>query len=73
MVSGASVFAKAAGGPRSYRRGDVERVLRRSGAWTVLGQENIFPAEANLTMSTKRALQRAKALLKNYDVPLKKI
>jgi SulP family sulfate permease len=42
---------------------DVERVLRRSGAWAVLGQENIFPAEANLTMSTKRALQRAKRLL----------
>lgn len=43
---------------------DVERVLRRSGAWEVIGPENIFPAEANLTMSTKRALQRAKALLK---------
>lgn len=43
---------------------DVERVLRRSGAWEIIGPENIFPAEANLTMSTKRALQRAKALLK---------
>src|SRR5690606_35257804 len=43
---------------------DVERVLRRSGAWEVVGAENIFPAEANLTMSTKRALMRAKALLK---------
>jgi SulP family sulfate permease len=43
---------------------DVERVLKRSGAWAVIGPENIFPAEANLTMSTKRALQRAKALLK---------
>ncbi|MBC8010458.1 MAG: SulP family inorganic anion transporter, partial [Burkholderiales bacterium] len=42
---------------------DVERVLRRSGAWRIIGPENIFPAEANLTMSTKRALQRAKALL----------
>lgn len=42
---------------------DVERVLRRSGAWAVIGPENIFPAEANLTMSTKRALQRAKRLL----------
>jgi SulP family sulfate permease len=42
---------------------DVERVLRRSGAWEKLGPENIFPAEANLTMSTKRALQRAKKLL----------
>lgn len=43
---------------------DVERVLRRSAAWEVIGPENIFPAEANLTMSTKKALQRAKALLK---------
>ncbi|MCX6936996.1 MAG: SulP family inorganic anion transporter [Verrucomicrobia bacterium] len=42
---------------------DVEAVLRRSGAWETLGTENIFPAEANLTMSTKRALQRAKRLL----------
>jgi SulP family sulfate permease len=42
---------------------DVERVLRRSGAWKTIGTENIFPAEANLTMSTKRALQRAKKLL----------
>jgi SulP family sulfate permease len=43
---------------------DVERVLRRSGAWQTIGTDNIFPAEANLTMSTKRALLRAKALLK---------
>ena len=42
---------------------DVERVLRRSRAWHVIGPENIFPAEANLTMSTKKALQRAKKLL----------
>ena len=42
---------------------DVERVLRCSGAWETLGADNIFPAEANLTMSTKRALQRAKKLL----------
>ena len=42
---------------------DVERVLRLSGAWNTLGTENIFPAEANLTMSTKKALQRAKKLL----------
>ena len=42
---------------------DVERVLKNSGAWEKIGPENIFPAEANLTMSTKRALQRAKQLL----------
>jgi SulP family sulfate permease len=42
---------------------DVETVLRRSGARRRIGAENIFPAEANLTMSTKRALLRARALL----------
>ena len=42
---------------------DVERVLHASGAWEQLGAENIFPAEANLTMSTKRALLRASHLL----------
>ncbi len=42
---------------------DVERVLRRSGAWNAIGSDNIFPAEANLTMSTKRALLRASHLL----------
>jgi len=42
---------------------DVERVLRRSGAWETIGADNIFPAEANLTMSTKKALHRAKTLL----------
>ncbi len=42
---------------------DVERVLRRSNAWDELGEDNIFPAEANLTMATKRALLRASQLL----------
>lgn len=43
---------------------DVERVLKRSGAWEKLGgADNIFPAEANLTMSTKRALLRASQLI----------
>ena len=42
---------------------DVERVLRKSGARKKIGAENIFPAEANLTMSTKRALLRASQLL----------
>jgi sulfate permease, SulP family len=42
---------------------DVEHVLRRSGALKAIGTENIFPAEANLTMSTKRALLRASHLL----------
>ena len=42
---------------------DVERVLRASLAWDKLGAENIFPAEANLTASTKKALLRASHLL----------
>jgi sulfate permease, SulP family len=47
---------------------DVEHVMRRSGAWTVVGAENIFPAEANLTMSTKRALKRANQLVHQMGV-----
>jgi sulfate permease, SulP family len=46
---------------------DVERVLRSSGAWHRLGADNIFPAEANLTLSTKRALLRATYLLQQRD------
>mgnify|MGYP000875606243 CR=1 FL=1 len=42
---------------------DVERVLRSSGAWERIGADNIFPAEANLTASTKKALLRASHLL----------
>ena len=42
---------------------DVEDVLRASGAYDKFGKENIFPAEANLTASTKKALLRASHLL----------
>ncbi|GAB1488411.1 SulP family inorganic anion transporter [Opitutaceae bacterium] len=42
---------------------DVERVLRASGAYERIGADNVFPAEANLTMSTRRALLRASHLL----------
>lgn len=42
---------------------DVETVLRASGAYDKLGADNIFPAEANLTASTKKALLRASHLL----------
>lgn len=42
---------------------DMDAILHRSGALARLGSENIFPAEANLTMSTKRALKRANQLL----------
>lgn len=46
---------------------EMERVLRRSGADRVIGTDNIFPAEANLTMSTKRALLRAKEIVRQAD------
>jgi SulP family sulfate permease len=42
---------------------DVMKVLKASGALAQIGPENVFPAEANLTMSTKRALKRATELL----------
>lgn len=42
---------------------DMEQVLRKSGALERLGPENVFPAEANLTLSTKKALARANRLL----------
>jgi SulP family sulfate permease len=43
---------------------EVERVLRSSGAYAYVGEENIFEAEANLTLSTRRALKRASDLVK---------
>ncbi|HTT57182.1 MAG TPA: SulP family inorganic anion transporter [Opitutaceae bacterium] len=42
---------------------EVMRVMRKSGLLAEVGPENVFPAEVNLTMSTKRALQRATELL----------
>ncbi|HUA67474.1 MAG TPA: SulP family inorganic anion transporter [Candidatus Saccharimonadales bacterium] len=42
---------------------DVTRVLRNSGLLKQIGEENIFPAEINPTMATKRALARARELL----------
>jgi SulP family sulfate permease len=42
---------------------DVEKVLRKSGTYDIIGADNIFPAEANLTASTKKALLRASHLL----------
>jgi SulP family sulfate permease len=42
---------------------EVETVLRASAAYDKIGAENIFPAEANLTASTKKALLRASHLL----------
>jgi SulP family sulfate permease len=56
---------------------DVTRVLRHSGLLKQIGEENIFPAEINPTIATKRALVRARELLPQkaevrlfYDRPL---
>lgn len=50
---------------------DVTRVLDHSGLLAQMGKENVFPAEANLTMSTKKALVRAAQLLKQEGVDQK--
>lgn len=51
--------------------GDVAQVFRRSGLVNVIGAENIFPAEENPNLATKKALIRAKTLLgKESDVRL---
>jgi sulfate permease, SulP family len=42
---------------------DVIRVLRNSGLLKYIGEENIFPTETNPTVSTRRALLRARELL----------
>jgi SulP family sulfate permease len=56
---------------------DVTRVLRNSGLLKQIGEENIFPAEINPTIATKRALVRARELLPQkadvrlfYDRPI---
>jgi SulP family sulfate permease len=43
--------------------GDVLRVLRRSGMLDRLGIENVFPAEPNPNLATRKALLRARHLL----------
>jgi SulP family sulfate permease len=43
--------------------GDVAAVLKRSGLARRIGLENLFPAEENPTLATKKALQRAQALI----------
>lgn len=43
--------------------GDVLKVFRNSGLLRHIGEENVFPAETNPNLATRKALQRAKALL----------
>jgi SulP family sulfate permease len=44
-------------------QGDVAAVLERSGLTQKIGLDNLFPAEENATLATKKALQRAQALI----------
>jgi SulP family sulfate permease len=48
---------------------DVIRVLRGSGALDRIGAGNVFPAEENLTMATRKALLRAKEFLGTGERP----
>jgi SulP family sulfate permease len=50
---------------------DVQRVLIDSGALAAIGPENVFPAEANLTASTRKALLRASHLLQTKSPDLR--
>ncbi len=50
---------------------DVENVLVSSGAIKEIGRENVFPAEANLTASTKKALLRASHLLQTASADVR--
>ena len=43
--------------------GDVAAVLKRSGLADKIGVENLFPAEENVTLATKKALLRAQTLI----------
>lgn len=43
--------------------GDVAAVLKRSGLGQRIGLENLFPAEENSNLATKKALQRAQAII----------
>jgi SulP family sulfate permease len=46
---------------------EVTQVLENSGLLAQIGSLNIFPAEANLTVSTRNALKRAQALLPGQE------
>jgi SulP family sulfate permease len=50
---------------------DVSRVLENSGLLQQIGEENIFPAEANVTLSTRKALKRAQELLPAGDAKVR--
>jgi SulP family sulfate permease len=49
----------------------VMRVLENSGLLAQIGPANVFPAEVNLTMSTKRALARATDLLQTRKADIR--
>ncbi|HWL16354.1 MAG TPA: SulP family inorganic anion transporter, partial [Opitutus sp.] len=51
----------------SGAQADVLRVLRNSGLHRHLGEENIFPAESNPNLATRKALLRARTLVSGGD------
>jgi SulP family sulfate permease len=50
---------------------DVAEVLARSGLLQQIGAANIFPAEANATLATRKALKRAQCLLPSNDIAVR--
>lgn len=50
---------------------DVFRVLRNSGLMKQIGEDSIFPAESNPTVSTRKALKRAQQLVATGDVKVR--
>jgi len=50
---------------------DVSSVLANSGLLKQIGEENIFPAEANATLSTRKALKRAQQLLPSAEATVR--
>lgn len=51
--------------------GDVLRVLQNSGLLAVLGKENVFPAELNPNLATRKALQHARSLLPDDELDVR--
>lgn len=52
--------------------GGALRVLTKSGLLRHLGVENVFPAELNPNLATKKALQRAQLLLGDTEPEVRK-
>jgi SulP family sulfate permease len=51
--------------------GEMLRVLRRSGLFDLIGRDNLFPAEANPNLATRKALLRARELLQTPEADVR--